>query len=221
MAMKSELESYTNEFMREVGDDAKSLLAGQIDQARAYGIPEQSLQVGATAPNFSLPNATGEVIELRQLLEHGPVVLVFYRGGWCPYCNIQLRSYQNILNIMKQMRSCLVAISPETPDNTVETKNREKLEFPVLSDTNNMVARQFGLVFSVSTDVITIFKNKWNLDLEKENGVSGGELPVPGTYVIDRDGTIIFCQADVDYRSRPEPEEILEALRQCKPSFPE
>jgi peroxiredoxin len=114
----------------------------------------------------------------------------------------------------------LVAISPENPDNTVETKNREKLEFPVLSDTNNAVARQFGLVFPVSSDVIMIFKDKWNLDLKKENGVDGGELPVPGTYVIDRDGTIIFSRADVDYRRRTEPEEILEALRSCKPSFP-
>jgi thiol-disulfide isomerase/thioredoxin len=127
MAMKIELESYTTELMREVGDDAKSLLAGQIDQARSCGIPDQSLQAGATAPNFSLPSATGEVIELRQLLRHGPVVLTFYRGGWCPYCNIQLRSYQKILTALKQMRSCLVAISPETPDNTIETKDREKI----------------------------------------------------------------------------------------------
>jgi peroxiredoxin len=220
MAMKTELESYTNELIREVGDDAKSLFAGQIGQARAYGIPDQSLRVGAKAPLFSLPSATGEVIDLGRLLQDGPVVLVFYRGGWCPYCNIQLRSYQSILNTLKQMRSCLVAISPENPDHTVETKNREKLEFHVLSDTNNAVARQFGLVFPVSSDVLMIFKDRWNLDLKKENGVDGGELPVPGTYVIDRDHTVIFSRVDEDYRRRPEPEEILEALRSCRVSFP-
>ena len=213
MAMKIELDLYTNELITELGDDAKSLFAGQIDQARLFGIPDQSLQVGAAAPNFFLPSATGEVIELRRLLQQGPVVLAFYRGGWCPYCNIQLRSYQNVLNTLKQMKSSLVAISPETPDNTVETTIRERLEFPVLSDTNNVVARQFGLVFPVTSDVKTIFRDRWNLDLKKENGVDGGELPVPGTYVIDQDGYIIFSRADVDYRIRTEPEEILQALR--------
>lgn len=213
MTMKTELELYTNELIGEVGDDAKSLFAGQIDQARAYGIPDQSLRVGAKAPLFSLPSATGEVIELRQLLQHGPVVLVFYRGGWCPYCNIQLRSYQNILNSLKQEKACLVAISPENPDYSVETQIREHLEFLVLSDKNNEVARKFGLVFPVSSDVLMIFKDRWNLDLKEQNGVDGGELPVPGTYVIDRDGTVIFSRADVDYRRRTEPEEILEALR--------
>lgn len=215
MAMKIELEAYTDELMRELGDDAKNLFAGQIDQARSYNIPDQSLRVGATAPNFSLPSATGEIIELRRLLQHGPVVLAFYRGGWCPYCNIQLRSYQSILNTLRKMGARLVAISPETPDNTVETKDREKLEFPVLSDTNNVVAKQFGLVFPVSSDVITIFKNKWDLDLKQENGVDGGELPVPGTYVIDRAGLIIFSRVDVDYRRRTEPEEILDVLKSC------
>ncbi len=219
MAMKIELDLYTDELISEVGDDAKSLFAGQIDQARAYGIPDQSLRVGAKAPLFSLPGATGEVIALRQLLQHGPVVLVFYRGGWCPYCNIQLRSYQNILGSLKQMGACLVAVSPENPDHTVETKDREKLAFHVLSDNNNAVARQFGLVFPVSPEVLTIFKDRWNLDLKEQNGVDGGELPVPGTYVVDRDGTVIFSRADVDYRTRTEPEEILAALRSCTPSF--
>ena len=171
MAMKMELELYTSELIKEVGDDAKSLFAGQIDQARAYGIPDQSLRVGAKAPLFSLPSATGEVIELRQLLQHGPVVLVFYRGGWCPYCNIQLRSYQNILNSLKQEKACLVAISPENPDYSVETQIREHLEFLVLSDKNNEVARKFGLVFPVSSDVLMIFKDRWNLDLKEQNGV--------------------------------------------------
>ena len=111
------------------------------------------------------------------------------------------------------MGACLVAISPENPDNTVETKSREKLEFLVLSDKNNEVARQFGLVFPVSSDVLMIFRDRWNIDLKEQNGVDGGELPVPGTYVIDRGGTIVFSRADVDYRRRTEPEEILEALR--------
>jgi peroxiredoxin len=211
MTMKAELEAFTNELLRELGDDAERLFEGQIDQARSYNIPEQRLGVGAIAPNFSLPSATGEVVELRRLLDDGPVVLTFYRGGWCPYCNIQLRAYQRILEDLKGLGARLVAISPEMPNHTVETRGREELEFPVLSDTDNAVAKQFGLVFPVSADVHSMFQ-RWDIDLEKHNGVDGGELPVPGTYVIDEGGTIIFGQADVDYRRRAEPEEILEVL---------
>lgn len=212
MTMKMELEAFTNELWRELGDEAERLFAGQIDQARSYNIPENRLGVGETAPNFSLPSATGKVVELRRLLDDGPVVLTFYRGGWCPYCNIQLRSYQRILKDLEDLGAHLVAISPEAPDHTVETKDREELEFPVLSDVGNAVARQFGLVFPVSPDVLSMFQ-RWDIDLQKHNGVDGGELPVPGTYVIDEGGTIIFGQADVDYRRRAEPEDILEVLR--------
>lgn len=212
MTMKIELEAFTDELRRELGDDAERLFAGQIDQARSHDIPEQALGVGSIAPNFSLPSATGEVVELRRLLEDGPVVLTFYRGGWCPYCNIQLRSYQRILGGLKELGAGLVAISPETPDNTFETREREALEFPVLSDAGNAVAKRFGLVFPVSADVLSMFQG-WDIDLRKHNGVEGGELPVPGTYVIDEGGTIIFGQADVDYRRRAEPEDILGVLR--------
>ncbi len=110
------------------------------------------------------------------------------------------------------MGAGLVAISPETPDNTFETREREALEFPVLSDAGNAVAKRFGLVFPVSADVLSMFQG-WDIDLRKHNGVEGGELPVPGTYVIDEGGTIIFGQADVDYRRRAEPEDILGVLR--------
>lgn len=214
MAIKAELEAFSRELEAEVGDDAQRLFDGQIEQARRDGVPGRSLKVGSKAPNFSLPGATGEPVELRQLLQKGRIVLTFYRGGWCPYCNIQLRSYQGIADRLRKFGASLVAISPETPDNSIATKDREKLEFPVLSDKGNAVARQFGLVFPVSADVIAIFKDRWDLDLEKENGVEGGELPVPGTFVIDRDGTIVFAKADVDYRTRVEPEELLEALSQ-------
>jgi peroxiredoxin len=206
--LKSQLDAFTKEL---VGGDAEKLFAGQIDQARKFRIPELGLSVGASAPNFSLPDATGATVELNRLMANGPVVLTFYRGGWCPYCNIQLRAYQGILNELKKLGASLVAVSPETPDNSLDTRQREELEFHVLSDNGNVVAKQFGLVFPVSTEVRLLFEG-WDINLENHNGIEGGEIPVPATYIIDEAATIIFGKPDVDYRTRVEPKEILRAL---------
>ncbi len=209
--LKSQLDAFTKELLEDVGGDAEKLFAGQIDQARKFRIPELGLSVGASAPNFSLPDATGATVELNHLIANGPVVLTFYRGGWCPYCNIQLRAYQGILNELKKLGASLVAVSPETPDNSLDTRQREELEFHVLSDNGNLVAKQFGLVFPVSTEVRLLFEG-WDINLENHNGIEGGEIPVPATYIIDEAATIIFGKPDVDYRTRVEPKEILRAL---------
>lgn len=209
--LKSQLDAFTKELLEDVGCDAEKLFAGQIDQARKFRIPELGLCVGASAPNFSLPDATGATVELNRLMANGPVVLTFYRGGWCPYCNIQLRAYQGILNELKKLGASLVAVSPETPDNSLDTRQREELEFHVLSDNGNVVAKQFGLVFPVSTEVRLLFEG-WDINLENHNGIEGGEIPVPATYIIDEAATIIFGKPDVDYRTRVEPKEILRAL---------
>jgi len=209
--LKSQLDAFTKELLEDVGGDAEKLFAGQIDQARKFRIPELGLSVGASAPNFSLPDATGATVELNHLIASGPVVLTFYRGGWCPYCNIQLRAYQGILNELKKLGASLVAVSPETPDNSLDTRQREELEFHVLSDNGNLVAKQFGLVFPVSTEVRLLFEG-WDINLENHNGIEGGEIPVPATYIIDEAATIIFGKPDVDYRTRVEPKEILRAL---------
>ena len=209
--LKSQLDAFTIELLEDVGGDAEKLFAGQIDQARKFRIPELGLSVGASAPNFSLPEATGATVELNRLMANGPVVLTFYRGGWCPYCNIQLRAYQGILNELKKLGASLVAVSPETPGNSLDTRQREELEFHVLSDNGNVVAKQFGLVFPVSTEVRLLFEG-WDIHLENHNGIEGGEIPVPATYIIDEAATIIFGKPDVDYRTRVEPKEILRAL---------
>lgn len=209
--LKSQLDAFTKELLEDVGGDAEKLFTGQIDQARKFRIPELGLSVGASAPNFSLPDATGATVELNRLMANGPVVLTFYRGGWCPYCNIQLRAYQGILNELKKLGASLVAVSPETPDNSLDTRQREELEFHVLSDNGNVVAKQFGLVFPVSTEVRLLFEG-WDINLENHNGIEGGEIPVPATYIIDEAATIIFGKPDVDYRTRVEPKEILRAL---------
>jgi peroxiredoxin len=177
------------------------------------GMVNQSVKHGDKAPDFALPNVTGEMVQLSQLLAKGPVVLIFYRGGWCPYCNLALRSYQAILPEIELAGATLVAVSPQTPDNSLTAREKMELSFPVLSDHGNTVARAYGLVFTVSSEVQAV-QQAMGLDLSKVNGSETWELPIPGSYVIAPDGTIALAFLDPDYTHRLEPAAILTALDQ-------
>jgi peroxiredoxin len=142
------------------------------------------------------------------LLKQGPVVLTFYRGDWCPYCNLQLRAYQAILPRIRELGANLVAISPQTPDNSLSTAEKKGLTFPVLSDGGNAVARRYGLVFSLSETLRTTGAN-----LPSFNGDDSWDLPMPGTFVIAPDGTVRLAFVDADWTRRLEPAAILDALQ--------
>jgi peroxiredoxin len=190
-----------------------------IDEATAHlassGLVEASLNVGAVAPDFSLPVATGAMISLSSLLIKGPVVLAFYRGGWCPYCSTELRALQAKLPEITAAGATLVAISPQTPDNSISTAEKFQLAFPVLSDQGNVVAESFGLVFSLPESLRELYRG-FGYDLPAVNGDATFRLPLPATYVIDSNGVIAWRFADADYTKRAEPDDviaILEALR--------
>ncbi|MFC3228359.1 peroxiredoxin-like family protein [Marinibaculum pumilum] len=216
MSLKEELDAFTAVVKERLGPHAPDLFAGQIDRARDHGVPEASLKPGDTAPDFTLPDATGRPVTLAALLAEGPVVLCFYRGGWCPYCSIQLRALQQILPDLQAAGTTMVAVSPETPDNALTAKEREGLAFHVLSDAGNVVAKQFGLAFPVSDRVHEILVMV-EVDLARQNGQDSGEIPVPATYVIAPDRTIAFGGAEPDYRTRIEPEAVLAAVRRLQP----
>jgi peroxiredoxin len=138
--------------------------------------------------------------------------VTFYRGGWCPFCNLELKAYQEVLPDVAAAGASLVAISPEKPDETISTAEKNALKFPVLSDVGQKVGRAFGLVYDFSDD-LRIAYNGFGLDIPAKNGaVDEWALPVSATYVIGRDGTIIFANTDVDYRDRADPLDVLEAL---------
>ena len=181
----------------------------------ASGIADQSIKQGDKAPDFALPDVNGETVQLSQLLTKGPVVLIFYRGGWCPYCNLALRSYQGILPEMQQAGATLVAVSPQTPDNSLSAREKMDLSFPVLSDRGNIVARSYGLVFTVAPGVQAVQRGM-GLDLARVNGSETWELPIPGSYVIAQNGTITLAFVDPDYTHRLEPAAILTALEQLR-----
>ena len=163
-------------------------------------------------PSFSLSSATGRVVYSENLLKEGPVVISFYRGGWCPYCNLELKALQNILPEIEKHGGSLLAVSPELPDNSLSTQEKNELEFPVLSDTDNLVARSFGLEIDVPDLIVKLSKDLWELDLTKLNGTEKHILPVPATYVVGSDGLVKYAFVDADYTKRAEPAEILKAL---------
>ena len=179
------------------------------------GLVNQSLKVNELAPNFMLPNHLGQIIELQSLLRIGPVVLSFYRGAWCPYCNLELHALQKIVPQLQQLGTTLVAISPQIPDHSLSTSEKNGLTFEVLSDVGNQVAHQYGLVFTLPDALRPIYQD-FGIDIPAHNGSNSFELPIPATYIIAPDRRVVRSFVDPDYTKRLDPEDILNALTQLK-----
>ncbi|MEL6557020.1 MAG: peroxiredoxin-like family protein [Bacteroidota bacterium] len=171
------------------------------------------LNVGEKAPDFSLSNATGESVSLSGLLENGKVVMTFYRGTWCPYCNLQLSQYQQILPEIKALGAQLVAISPQTPDESLNIQQKNELQFEVLSDNGNIVAKKFVTVFK-NGDIPVNKMTELGFDFDSHYSDDSREIPVPAVFIIEQDFTVSFAKAvGGDYRNRVEAAEILKALK--------
>lgn len=176
------------------------------------GTGENAIKAGEVAPRFVLPNHNGEPVALEGLLTHGPVVISFYRGEWCPFCNLELRGLQRSYQRMQELGASLVAISPQLPDGSLTVQERHSLEFPVLSDVGNRVAKKFGIVFRVPDDLLGIFEER-GLNLSSVNGKEGAyELPIPATFVVRRDGTVQAAFVNADHTQRTDPDEIVRIL---------
>ncbi|WP_175690569.1 peroxiredoxin-like family protein [Burkholderia anthina] len=178
----------------------------------ASGITEKALKAGARAPVFELPDAEGRPVRLNELLKDGPVVLVFYRGQWCPFCNLTLAALQRVLPEIREAGATLVAVSPQTPQSTAATVKASAIDFPVLSDMGNHVARSFGLVFLLAADMRPIYRDL-GADLPDFNGDASYELPLAATYVIGKDRRVAYAFVDSDYTRRLEPAEIVRIVK--------
>lgn len=175
-----------------------------------------SIGIGDTAPDFELPNADGEMRTLYEFLENGPVILSFYRGGWCPICNDQLYAYQQILPEFEELGARLVAISPEKPESAQDTMSKNYVSFEVLSDEGNVVARQYDLLWTVPEEkreeFSTWLKGETGKTLAEFNGVENYELPIPATFVIAQGGKVVYVFKEEDYKKRAKNEDIINAL---------
>jgi peroxiredoxin len=195
----------------QIGDEILSIYDRDAEALAAGDAFTGARRVGDTAPEFRLPDARGGEVALGDLLAAGPVVLVFYRGAWCPYCNLQLAAFQSALPEIRAAGASLVAVSPQTPDQSLTLAERHELAFPVLSDAGNAVAREYGLVFTQS-EVATTTSRGLGIVLADYNGDASNTLPAASTFVIGRDGVISFASVSGDYRWRVGPEEVLTAL---------
>jgi peroxiredoxin len=182
----------------------------------ASGAVERALQPGDTAPDFILTDVNGRHVRLYTELERGPVVLVFYRGGWCPYCNLHLRGFQRALEAFRAADAQIIAISPQLPDQSLSTKEKDELAFPVLSDVGLHVAHAFGIAFELPKSLLDLYAD-FDHPLEDSNGREGGkELPMPATFVIHPDRSIAFAHVEADYTQRAEPVEVLNVVQQIQ-----
>jgi peroxiredoxin len=171
-----------------------------------------ALRPGDAAPDFALPDARGGRVALLDLRAAGRVVLVFYRGSWCPYCNLQLRAFQDALADLEAEDAALVAVSPQKPDHSLSAAQRAGLAFPVLTDAGSRVAERYGLVFRVDEDAQEVHRSV-GIDLAEVNADGSWTLPAAATFAIERDGTILYAAVSGDYRWRVGPREVLAALR--------
>lgn len=178
----------------------------------ASAMPEPGLKVGSAAPDFTLPDAFGNPVALKELLMQGPVILTFYRGAWCPYCNLQLHALKESLPHFQRYGAQLIAVTPQKPDRSRSQIEKDAYPFPVLSDLDNRVMQAYNLYFEVPEEVRALYLQDFKLDIADYNGPGRHGLPVPGTFVIDRHGVIRAASADTDYTKRMEPAAIIEAL---------
>ncbi|SFD64358.1 Peroxiredoxin [Algibacter lectus] len=190
--------------------EKNQIYADDITSVVNSGILDKALNVGDKAPNFTLNNALNQPVSLYNTLENGPVVLTWYRGGWCPYCNITLHHLQEHLPEFKKAGATLLALTPELPDNSLNTSEKNNLEFTVLSDIGNTVGKTYGVVFELTKEVASIYQEGFGLN--QKNGDDSNELPLAATYVIDKKGVIQYAFLDADYKERAESKEIVSAL---------
>jgi peroxiredoxin len=211
-ALKDQIAAFTAGMAKHAPPEVIATLGAELEKLAASQIAKRALAVGAVAPAFTLPDAHGVSVTLAKVLGRGPAVVTFYRGGWCPFCDLQLRSYQSVLGDIHAHGAELIAISPQTPDYSLSDVEKKQLAFPVLSDVGNRVSRAYGLVYKLS-DVLQKLQTGFGNPIPKFNGDESWELPMPGTFVLDRTGRIVLAHVDPNYMVRLEPAAILDALR--------
>lgn len=194
-----------------VPPEAQAIHARAIYDLKASGIESKILHSGSKAPPFELTDQNGKVVSSPVLLSRGKLVICFFRGRWCPFCVGQLEAMQQILPQIHAAGGELVAMSPQTAQQNSFMADQHRLAFPLLSDTGNNVAGQFGLVYRVPEAQQTLYQRTF-VNLAFVNGDNNWELPIPATYILDRDGSVLFASANADYTERPEPAEILRFL---------
>ncbi|WP_271768038.1 peroxiredoxin-like family protein [Aquimarina algiphila] len=212
MSLTQDLKARADQSVAKYSESTHRIMNNGIQTLRDEGLVSKALKTGDQIPEITLPNAANKKMSVQELLLDKKIVLSFYRGGWCPYCNLELKALQDALPEIEKHGATLVAISPETPDNSLTTSEKNGLRFEVLSDLDNKIAKAFNLVFTLPEDLIEVYQG-FKIDLEASNGNTAQQLPISATYIIDQNGTIIYDFIKEDYKERADPEEIISFLK--------
>jgi peroxiredoxin len=218
--LAASLAQFTEKLIARRGvEQSNVLFGGQIGPAtKALSAKINTIGVGDKAPHFSLPTADGQEWSLGERLgrgEYDSLVVVFYRGTWCTYCNLYLRGLLEVRSQLSDANAALIAVSPEAAPASAEDVDAQGARFPVLIDYGDKVAEQFGLTFEMDDAAKNVLKSS-GFDLEKRNADGRWTLPVPGTFVIDRSGNVAYAHIDADYRNRPEPQDVVATCRSLR-----
>jgi len=211
MSLRAELDAFYQARQEQIPLEIREIMARSAATLAAGGQADRAVAAGEAAPSFTLPSATGRVITLAERLAEGPVVLTFYRGAWCPYCNLTLHALQQAHAGIKARGAQLIAISPQIPDESLSLTEKHQLGFDVLSDIGCATATEYGLSFDIDEELAGVY-DRLGFEMERVNAGHARTLPLPATFVIAPDGTIAWAFVDTDYTKRAEPADILAAL---------
>ena len=212
MSLQDKLDAFRAEFSGKAPPPVIETMSRATADLIATGQADRAVKVGERAPFFTLPGPDGKHVASADLLARGPLVITFYRGVWCPYCNMELQSLQEALPQIEALGGSIVAISPESAANSRKSVRQNELSFPILTDRGNEIAAAFGIRFKLPAALIEVYKGFGN-DLAMVNGEPSWTLPMPARFVIASDGMIAYAEVNPDYTRRPDPEELMPALR--------
>jgi len=203
-------------FKKKAPVEIQEIMLNATKKLENEDISKNALKTGDIAKEFTLPNAVGKSVSLDdEIIKNEFIIVSFYRGTWCAYCNLELKALQSRLDDFRELGADLIAISPQSPDATMSTKEKNELEFEVLSDNANVIAKQYGLVFSLPEELKPIY-TKFGIDIPTSNQNDSYEIPMPAVYVINKNKEIIFSFIDEDYTKRCEPQDIIDAIKKNK-----
>ena len=210
-SLSQRIQEFQDQLLPTIPEDTVTTMMSELRELVAAGIADKAINKGARFPAFNLPNADNETRSLNDFLSNGPAIVSFYRGAWCPYCNLEINALQQRLPDIQAAGAQLVAISPQLPEKSVDQVNNSHLSFDVLSDIGNILAKQCGLVFTLPESLRPIYE-AWEIDIPDHNGDSSFELPIPATYIVDTTGRVRHAHVYMDYTRRLEPNIIIEQL---------
>ena len=210
-SLADQLSATTTERMKKAPPKMAKMFKAGIDTVRDTGIESSAKQVGDAAVDAELVGWDGKTVKLSELWKQGPIILMWYRGGWCPYCSVQLRAMQQSLDNIESAGAHLVVLTPELPEKAKETADANDLAIVALHDKDNALAKKYGILFQIPEPIAPIYREK--LKLGSYTGNQRMELPLAATYVIDKSGNITYAFLDADYKKRAEPADVIAAVK--------